>query len=240
LLTLVFGFTACGSDPADNQLGLGNGNTDADNPCEETRTPVDVLEQVGAGLGFSAADVLSFSAKEHQSVLRWLPVQKVSYGPESGDVVMSLSVRYTGGPIELIESTPRSSGGTILHNGPASDGCVNSLAMEVQVELTTAEGALAEQFTAELLARSALSAEIVQAVELDALDGTFEVTVTEDAQSASSGSAELLQSKLRITLSELGTEGHFEALFQERSDSGFATGGLVEFACWPADEPCGP
>ena len=238
-LAIIFGLAACGGSPAGDELALGTGNTDGDDFCERTRTPVNILEPVGSGLGFSAAEVLSFSAKKHQSVLRWLPVQRASYGPESGDVPVSVSVRYAGGPIDFIESTPRSSGGdTFLDIGPAADGCTNALAIEVEVELTTAEGALDERFTAELRARSALSAEIVQAVELDAMGGTFEIALTE----ANLESAELVQPRLRITFSELGTQGRFEALFLDRGGSGgsgFATGGLLEFARWPADNRCG-
>ena len=240
---IAFGLAACSGGPGGDGLALGTGNTDADSPCEETRTPVNVLEQVGGGLGFSAVEVLAFSAKEHQSVLRWPPVQHVTYGPESGDVAVSVSVRYAGGPIEFVESTPRSFGGDVfLDIGPAVNRCANALAIEVEVELTTAEGALEERFTAELRANSALSAELVQAVELDALDGTFEVMLIEDPERANPGTAELVQPKLRITFSELGTQGRFEALFQERSGSGasgVASGGLVEFARWPAGNRCG-
>ena len=152
-------------------------------------------------------------------MLRWLPVQRVSYRPESGDVTVSVSVRYAGGPIDFVESTPRALGDNFLDGPVSGDGCSDALAIEVDVELTTAEGALTERFTAELRGSSALSASIVQQVELDALDGTFEAMLTEGSEGANPGSAELVQPTLRITFSELGTEGRFEALRSEEHTS---------------------
>jgi hypothetical protein len=235
-LATTFALVACGGNPAGDELTLGAGNTAGESACEEIRTPLGLLEQPGGGLGFSAAEVLAFSAKEHQSMLRWLPVERVSYGPETGDVTLSVTVSYAGGPIELVESTPRPCSDTCLD---IHLPCVNALSIEVEVELTTAEGALEERFTADLLARSGLSAEIVHAAELDALGGAFEVMLVGGPQLADPAGAELRQPTFRISFSELGTEGRFEALLVERfgsAESGVAVGNFLEFARWPADE----
>ncbi len=239
MLAIGFGLTACGGGQPPGEFAGNAGILDGVDECEETRTPVGSPEQMVGELGFSAAEVLAFSAKEHETMLTWLPAQRVSYGPESGDVPVSVTVRHTGGPIDFVESTPRALGDNILDGPVSGNGCGDALAIQVEVELTTAEGALAERFTAELRATSALSAGIVQQVALDALDGTFEAMLIEGSEGANPGSAELVQPTLRITFSELGTEGRFEALLVERfgsAESGFATGGLVEFARWPSDD----
>ena len=227
---------ACSGDPAGDELALGAENTAGEGACEEVRTPLGVLSVAGGGLGFSAFEVLAFSEGEHQSMLRWLPVERVSYGPETGDVALLVTVSYEGGPIELIESTPR----------PCSDicldihfPCANALSIEVEVELTTAEGALEERFTADLLARSALSADIVHAIDLDALGGAFEVVPVGGPQLADPAGAEIRQPTFRISFSEVGTEGRFEALLVGRygsAESGVVVGDFLDFAYWPADE----
>ena len=238
-LAIAFGLTACGGGQTPDELSGGEGILNGENECEETRTPVTSLEQTVGKLGFSAAEVLAFSAKKHETMLAWLPVQRLSYGPESGDVPLSLTVRHTGGPIDLVESTPRAVDDNFLDRAVSGGGCGDALAIEVDVELTTAQGALSEQFTAELRASTAVSASIVQQVELDALGGTFEARISDGSEGANPDSAELSQPTLRITFSEVGTEGRFDALFVEyfgSAESGFATGGLVEFARWPADD----
>ena len=200
--------------------------------CEQERTTIDGLEQVVEALGFSPAEVLAFSQKEHQTTLRWLPTDRVRYGPESGDVRMVVGVLYEGGAIEFIDSTLRAVGGSLLDD---DSRCVDALAVEVEVTLETAEGALRERFTAELRASAGTATQIVHEVNLDALAGAFEITHIEGSGFLDGASVELRQPTFQLHFSELGAEGRFESLYVESSsDSGVATGNLVEFARWPA------
>lgn len=237
LLAFTFGVAACGGEPATDEEGLGTDNGQQ-GPCEETRTSLGLLEQAGAGLGFSATEVLAFAEKDHQSVLRWLPMERVSYRPEAGDVPVSVSVDYAGGPIELVESFLKYPPDFIdVGPGLYEDSCINALSIEVEVELTTAAGALAERFTADLRARSALSAEIVHPVELDAMGGSFEIIQFHDLDLPDTTGTEVRQPMFRISFSELGTDGRFEALLLQFWGGGAVAGAFLELARWPAGDP---
>jgi hypothetical protein len=214
------GVVACdGSQSESGELtGMGG--------CCETRTPLDGVDQVVTELGFSASEILAFAAGEHATVLRWLPSDAVTYGPESGDVPLSVSVRYAGGPVDFVQSTEAPTGTSFP--SPA-----DALAIAVELEVTTDGGALAEVFTGELRASSVLTATLMHMMELDMLGGTFEVLSVDGFDG--SGSAELTQPRLRIDFSDEGTVGRFEALLLEPRAPGVATGGNVEFARWPAE-----
>ncbi|MGB5697796.1 MAG: hypothetical protein WBM46_19250 [Polyangiales bacterium] len=231
--------SACSEGGAD---GVGSDTfVDGALVCHESRTPIGGRADMVAELGFRADDVLAFSATEHQGMLRWLPTQALTYGPESGDVTLSVAIDYAGGPIELVQSTRALDadpppGVDVV---PLEGGCFDALAIEVELEITTAGGALAERFTTEMRARTAQTANILRQLDLDALDGTFEVTAIEGSGSldAEPDSIEL-QPRLWIEFSELGSQGRLDAKLFERYGG---SGGVVVFhdvalAHWPADE----
>lgn len=209
--------------------------------CHESRTPIGGRDEMVAALGFRADDVLALSATEHQSMLRWLPTRVLTYGPESGDVALSVAIDYAGGPIELVQSTRAFYVDAEPPIGvdvvPLETGCFDALAIEVELEITTAGGALAERFTTEMRARTAQTAKILRQLDLDALHGTFEVTAIDGSGSldAEPDSVEL-QPRLSIEFSELGSQGRLDAKLLEHYGVGVVVFHDVALAHWPADE----
>ena len=229
---VLFVLSACSDEDPSGDSGGPSVPTEGTARCEQERRGVESLAQVVPELGFRAVDVLTFSEKQHQTTLQWLPTQFVEYRPGSGSVPMLLSVSYAGGPIDFIDSMLRGVDGTLLDDDME---CADALAIEVEVELETADGALRERFTAELRASRATAAQILHDVELDSLVGAFEITQIDGFGFADEGSAELWQPTFRLFFAELGAQGSFDALLVE-SNSEVATGGLIEFARWPAPE----
>jgi len=105
--------------------------------CDEQRTPLELAE--ASPLGFSAADVLSFTEGEQVTTIEWQPID-LPYGPESGTTQLTLSV----------ESLGRA---RYVDRGENSC-CFDVVQIDVRVSLETSGGALGESFVAVLEARS--------------------------------------------------------------------------------------
>jgi hypothetical protein len=117
-------------------------------------------------LGFSANDVLAFAGGTHQETLQWQTLRFGSYGPESGQGLLTLGIAPRGA--KLVRYRNR---GDIEIEG----GCGAQLEIDADVTLKTSGGALDEQTTATLVAPRAGVATMRITFDPAKLDGTLTV-----------------------------------------------------------------
>lgn len=147
-----------------------------------------------SGLSFSGADVLAFAGGTHTSSLRWSPDSApATFGPEQGESNIEMTVLYSGGQVTFVHyqsATPSETGSANAGRGGAPNAeaptpltsatCQpDRLEIEVVVRLNTSGGALTEEFEATLSANSPTLAQLVQDLPLEALSGTFTVSLPE-------------------------------------------------------------
>lgn len=230
----------------------------AEHPVTETGNPIEddrgetannggcdvTLSEIEPGaitsLGFSAEQVATLVAGEHTSSLQWVEVNGTSYGPETGRSEITVRVEPLG-RARLIDRSPPSysgdEGGPAIGLAEPLDGCRDSVAIDVRIELETRGGALAEsvETTIEAYAPDFASGDL--RLDLDELSGAFEAELTAPPNS------ELTRSTLNVGLgfSEYGAIGAFSLQSEFRSLDGNAAGqgGAGEIAHFPADDYCG-
>jgi hypothetical protein len=141
LLTAVAGASGCagGQTGGEDVPGL---------LCSEQRTPLE-LGQVSP-LGFSAADVLSFTEGEHFTTIEWQPID-VPYAPESGTQQLTFSIENLGRARYVDRS--------------GDSCCFAAVQVDVRVTLETSGGALGESFVTVLEARRADAASLYASIE---------------------------------------------------------------------------
>jgi hypothetical protein len=230
---------------------LACNGTSTGNPFDDDETPTHGGEEFGdcdrdpselAGvdaespLGFSAADLLAFSAGLHETTIRWQPSRIASYGPETGEHALTLRVTHAGGEARYVEYREAEDD---LHGGeePAIDrepcANLNAVEVDVEVEVTTDGGALEERKTAALRASSTRWATLRIPLDAEMLGGEFAVTETRPA------GFRLVQLALEFGLSPLGLRGTFDGVFEKRSaDAITAAGGGGPIATIGADASC--
>jgi hypothetical protein len=202
--------------------------------CEREASELAGVDAVSP-LGFSAADVLAFSAGLHETAIRWQPSRIASYGPETGEHALSLRVTHAGGEARYVEYSEAEDD---LHAGeePAIDRepceSLNAVEVDVEVEVTTDGGALDERATATLHATSTRWATLRIPLDADELGGEFAVTETRPA------GYRLVQLALEFGLSPLGLRGTFGGVFEMRTADAVSAGAGGPLATIGADESC--
>jgi hypothetical protein len=209
---------------------LDEGNAlDGDAGCKEEATVLAGLDAATA-LGFTAADVLASAGGTHMSPMTWSKGLNdapaiVEFGPEAGAAQLTVAINYAGGEIRHIKSTPEG-----FENG--NDGgfvaeCHDRLEIDVEVDLDSSGGALAEHFVAPLRATTRGIATLRHSIEFDAVQGSLALTKVEPAD------AEVGPVDLDIGISPSGLFGSASALV-EIAVAGGVGATFMDLARWPA------
>jgi hypothetical protein len=183
-------------------------------------------------LGFSAADILAFAGGSHEVTIRWNPSEFASYGPESGDHALTITLSHDDGEIRFVEPKENNGDGdnhlgSLLPTAPCSEW----LEIDVTVTLKSDGGALDESFETTLMARSPLQAIASHQLKHDQVMGGFEIT---DVRIEGFMLAQL---QLSMTFTPLGSSGNLSAVFEVRrgdavgnaaAGGGLATWGVAD------------
>ena len=142
---------------------MGGGQTGSESyGCQpETRTPL--ARDADSTLGFSADDFLVFTEGEHVRELTWKDGTKTQ---------LTLTVTYAGGDIEFLDNEWKDDGSG---QEVATIGCVDTVAVEVEVQAKTADGALDESWPATITASQATASNLYLAPKPDEFTGTIDV-----------------------------------------------------------------
>jgi hypothetical protein len=221
-----------GQNPDETPEGTDDGPGDAGFiECEETITVLDGVD-AASPLPFTAVDVLSLVIGERTTDMTWgegldESLAKVSFGPEAGAGELSIDVAYNAGEIRYVESSLEGGG-----EDPWGQ-CPDRLEIDVDVELTSAGGALKESFTAPIAASVERIAVLRHTLELDAIHGGFSLDEVEPAD-ASVGPLEL---ELGVTPD--GLFGQMTAIVEVQVDD-FIGATWMSVARWPGagESPC--
>ncbi|MCA9660974.1 MAG: hypothetical protein KC486_21715 [Myxococcales bacterium] len=224
-----------GQDPNPDEVpddGVDEGPGDAGFiECEETITVLDGVD-AASPLPFTAVDVLSLVIGERTTDMTWgegldESLAKVNFGPEAGAGELTIDVAYDAGEIRYVESTLAGGG-----DDPYGE-CPDRLEIDVDVQLTSAGGALKESFTAPIAASVERIAVLRHTLELDAVAGAFSLDAVEPAD-ASVGPLEL---ELGVTPD--GLFGQMTAIVEVQVDD-FIGATWMSVARWPGTgaSPC--
>ncbi len=250
LLLLIASLTGC----AQKDAGTSTGNPSPGDPdggmtvtdpddglgseggfgyCEAgDKTVIDVDEQTD--LGFTAEDILAFAAGTHEETIHWLAPMNTTFGPESGDHAITITVTHDG-DVRFVEPSTESSGAEggeeILIDIGRPEGCTPWLEIDVHVTVATDGGALDESFDATLRTHNRLIATLFTHPDPDALGGDFDASFSVDG-------FVLGQLDLGMTFSENGVNGAFGGVFEMHSADAVAAGSGGDFAAI-GDASCG-
>jgi hypothetical protein len=199
-------------EDADDLGGFANGEGGFCRAGEKT----DVALDDDAALGFSAEDVLAFAGGTHEEALRWLPIMNGSYGPESGEGSITITVTHDGAEARVVQPDENPSGEEFLTDLDGSL-CQPWLELDVAVTVETSGGALDESFDAVLRTQNAVAAFLFVHPDPDALNGSFSADYDIEGFN-------LEQLDLGITLTPFGTSGTFSGVFVMHSDDAVSAG----------------
>jgi hypothetical protein len=159
-------------------------------PCQPTFT---VLDSIDADTQFEyrAADILAFAAGTHATQISWQPVANrvfsATYTPETGEHGLTVAVRYAGGEVRVMRREPDPL--SLVEPGSGCGRGSTWLEIDVELEVTSDGGALAERRAASLIVHNRLWATIASpgprrettcnVLAADEFGGSFEVAVTE-------------------------------------------------------------
>lgn len=124
--------------------------------CSTTTTVwSDELDASVAAVGYSVQDVLNAVAPGINDSLLWAPDSGVEIQPETGTGRISIGFEYAGGEIRVTQ--PQSGAMATEATGSTDAGtdakCLATLAIDVQLQVSTSGGALNEHMAATLVAR---------------------------------------------------------------------------------------
>jgi hypothetical protein len=204
--------------------------------CDESSTELDDLS-LTTELGFSAAFVLEFATGTKQAPLEWerptvftpsgtLPV---AVQPESGTSGITVVItRGSGGARYVTAAVATSGSGGALEG---SLGCPDRVEIDVNVELSTDGGALAETFNGTLTAHNPWAVTLSLPFDLEQLGGTLDVSVP------GLDDLELTQFSVEAVF---GPDGLFMGTIGgvvQVDDGQFVSVGKLELARW-GNSPC--
>jgi hypothetical protein len=200
--------------------GPGVGEETGSDYCKK-RDSEDVAPDAPTELGFSAGEVLAFVEGTHEETVTWYPQRIASYGPESGSQALTLVITRKGSP-------------RLTHYGPDTGGaeigvdCGPAIEVDVDVTLTTAQGALDERLSGTLQIKSALTASLFLRPDPNKLGGSFHITEVHTP------GFKLVQLSLSITFTKFGTAGQLQPTFEMRSNGavGASAGDRNPLAAW--------
>lgn len=187
-------------------------------------------------LGFSARDVLDRVQGEHRSEMVWSPdfvdgEIKVEISTQAGPAELTAALRYEGGAVREIRSDADQSELTL---GGGFGGCPDYLEIDVELDVFTDDGALAETLPATLRSWDPRFARIELELPLDTLAGSLTIDVVSPAN------AELANPTLTLGISALGLSGGLNGGV-EIQDGNAVLFGRVPVAAWPsAEKACDP
>jgi hypothetical protein len=214
------------------QDGEGGPATGGSN-CEDTETPIDTGDD--SQLGFSADEVIAVVSQGFTAPMAWQSVVNVGYAPGSGSTELTITAAPTG-EAWYVTSVPKNQDGA----GPAIAVVCSPprLRIAVDVQVSSADGALNESFSSEIDAASTTIMHLTQSFELDEIAGSFAI------ESLPEG-GELLGLGLDVTLSKAGMTGSLGGLLQITYAAGDPLEGAVSgqgvtFASWPDGVSCPP
>ncbi len=207
------------------------GPTGSGSNCKDTETPIDASDD--SELGFSGDDLAALVAQSFTAPITWRSIDSVGYTPGGGSSELTITATPTG-EVWYVTSEPDYQDGA----GPAI-GIVCSpprLRIGVDVQVSTADGALAEAFSGKLDASSTSLAHLTRDFELDAIAGSFAI------ESVPAG-GEVLGLGLDATLSQAGMSGSLSGLLQITYPADDPLEGAVSaqplvFASWPDSASC--
>jgi hypothetical protein len=196
-------------------------------------------------LGFSAEDVLAIAEGAHEASLAWrAPSTFEAFGAtgtfESGteDDRITLTVTHTDGEVRLVEFTPKQpsdAGANGTEDIAIDASCPPArLEIDVRVRLETRDGAFDESFKAVLVASDPLVATLSHPLAREDVDGSFEVELSDvpSGETITVGPVDV-----QASLYSGGMAGTLSSFIEQRSGE-VATAGTVQYARWPADDPC--
>ncbi|WP_437737563.1 hypothetical protein [Sorangium sp. So ce1335] len=158
-----------GGGPKSGQIGGVEGGEIASGCHEEGEA---IAADAVSPLGFSAEDVVSALSGERSAPLTWAKGGSTTATLSLGEIISARFVQST---------TPPSSGSGGAELALAVD-CADHLQIEVPLAFATEDGAFDETFTVTLRALQASSASFTYRIDLDALQGTYEVTEVNPAE----------------------------------------------------------
>lgn len=160
-------FGCGGGSPQSGQIG---GVQVSEGACHEEAEAI--AADAETALGFSAQDVVTSLSGERSAPLTWAKGGSTTATLSLGEIVSARFVRST---------TPPSSGSGGAELALAVD-CADHLQIEVPLAFSTEDGAFDETFTVTLRVLQADSASFTHRIDLDALQGTYEVTEVDPAE----------------------------------------------------------
>jgi hypothetical protein len=209
--------------------GLGTGNAGSGS-CHVV-SATEIAPDADTSLGFKANDVLAFVEGAHSEQLTWNPQERLEYGPESGQHVLTLEITRKGAP-RLTHYAPNAGpfGEIALAGGDGAGGygCSDAIEIDVQVRIKSDQGALDETFDSTIVARSDKAVSIYHRVKDDKLNGSFAVTkitpvIPVNSPPSNASEPRLIQLTFSIQLTKYGTQGSFTGTIEQRFDSGISS-----------------
>lgn len=223
LLTTV-SFAACQDSASHVAASVGTDEHAYPGLCSYTAIPL-TDPTVDPGVGFSPAQVLALVEGSHEAPLFWNATfdagpTTVTIGPEQGASTLQVQVAAAPGGARLMQADPQ------LYD----DGCADALELDVQVQVSTAGGALQESFVAPVRARVPDFAELRHAIPWDQIAGTL------IAQAQGEGEITFAPLDLRLGISPFGLDGSFGTAL-EVVHGGSVGSGPLTLATFPSATP---
>lgn len=131
------------ADPGDDTED-GSSSGDIYGQCEQESTVIAVDEQ--SPLGLSAQDLLDDAVGSYTGALQWVQEGPVQYTGDVGPTSVDAEIVYAGGEARSVAGILVTG---CMHDGPCP--CPDLLEVDVQLNITTADGVLDESFDAQLV-----------------------------------------------------------------------------------------
>lgn len=227
---------ACDLLPKAEPAPLPDEGLDAggDDGCKEEATVLAGLDAATA-LGFTAADVLASAGGQHMSSMTWSggltdgPAD-IQLSPAAGDSQLTVDITYAGGEIRHIKSTPE--GSDDGNDGGFVANCHDRIEIDVEVDLTSADGGFAESFVAPLRATTRGISTLRHSIEFADLAGALALSKVEPAD------AKIGPVDLDLGISPSGLFGGASALVEIEVAGGIGAT-FMNVARWPSgNSPC--
>ena len=222
-----------GRGPNDGDVGTG-GLAEHGGYCNAgDKTPLALDED--STLGFSPNDLLAFASGTKEETIQWqMPRTGLTYGPESGDRAITITVTPKGTAHHVEPAPPGSN--LIDHGGagPAIDldssMCTSWIEIDVEVTVESQGGAIDERFDAVLRGHTPHMASLYVSIKPEMFQGNFEAQLD-----STLGELVIGGLQLGLRFSSFGVSGTFDAWFQSVStaggdSAGVATGGGAPLA----------
>jgi hypothetical protein len=246
---LLGGQTGTEATPSDRPSDDGTGGTYAPGDaadllsCDSASSVVDLDD--AETLGFSAEDVLTMAEGPHEASLAWRDPATFdafgatgTFGPSEEDDRITLTVAYADGEVRLVRFTPKQQ--QDLDGGSGATPAIDvtcpppQLQIDVRVGLETSGGAFDESFDAVLVASDPLVATLNHQLAREDVDGSFEVELGDVPSGAT------------ITVGPIDVQASVYAggmagtlwSFVELQSEDVASQSTIQYAHWPADDPC--